>query len=54
MPFRVGSHHYMGFYGDRFIKPRFTEVFSNPAIGGVTTETPRVENPPFKGGEGVM
>jgi hypothetical protein len=32
-----------GVYGDGFIKPSFARVFSNPAIGGVTIETPEVK-----------
>jgi len=44
----------MGSRGDRFIKPGSFKVLSNPAIGGVTTETPRVKKPPQKGEEGVI
>jgi len=29
----------------KFIKPSFTGVFNNPAIGGVTIETPHGGNP---------
>jgi len=42
-----------GVCGDRFIKPSASKVPSNPAIGGVTIETPEV-NPAPKGGEGVI
>ena len=50
----AGSLHYMGSRGDRFIKPGSFKVLSNPAIGGVTVETPRVKTPPQKGEEGVI
>ena len=33
-PFRAGSHHYVGFHGDRFIKPSFTRLLSSPHKGG--------------------
>ena len=46
-----GDYHYVWFHGDRFIKPSFTELFSNPVVGGVTAETPRVKPRP-KGREG--
>jgi hypothetical protein len=41
------------FHGDRIINPSFTRVFSNPAIGGVTIETPEVK-PAHQDGKGVM
>jgi len=52
-PFRAGSPHYVEFHGDRIIKTSFARVFSNP-VEGVTTETPKVKNPPAKGGKGVI
>jgi len=34
----------------RFINPCFTGVFNNPAIGGVTIETPKVKPHPSRRG----
>jgi hypothetical protein len=48
----AGSLHYMGSRGDRFIKPGSFKVFSNPAIGGVTVETPTVKTPPQRARRG--
>jgi len=37
---------------DGFINLCFTGVFNNPAIGGVTIETPKVKPHPNKAGRG--
>jgi hypothetical protein len=38
--------------GDGFINLCFTEVFNNPAIGGVTIKTPKVKPHPNKARRG--
>jgi len=40
-------------FSDGFIKNSSAELFNNPAIGGVTIETPKVK-PATQGGEGVI
>jgi hypothetical protein len=44
----------VGFHENRFIKPSFAGASSNPAIGGVTIETPHGGNLALKGGKGVI
>ena len=50
-PFGAGPHHYVESHGDRVIKPSASNASSNPAIGGVTAETPEVKpHPKGQGG----
>jgi len=52
LPFRAGSPHYVGSMEMGLQKSISAGSFNNPAIGGVTVKTPRVETPTPKDGKG--
>jgi len=46
------NNHTPTYDGNRFIKNSKAGLFSNPVVGGVTVETPKVETPPLRAGRG--